>query len=124
MTPKATLLYNEARRTFEEYSDDCFLDALDNYYDFLNAADDTLLDMFAVSYNIELYDDDDVIRYEDPSIILNPKTPCYFGKVYISCRAYETECGISIRCDSTESNQKEADDFVGMLREILTSRQS
>ncbi len=124
MTPKAKIYYDSASSIFEEHGDaSCELDTLDNYHDFLKACDDDFLDLFAISYNTELDDWEDNAdeyftgpTYNDPSIILTPLKPCSFGKIYITCRGYETSNGFYITCEVNENNTQKGKECVDWLK--------
>lgn len=127
LTPKAVQMYRKAEKVFEQYGDySCELDALDNYYDFLEAADDNLLDTFTIDYNAEPDDEDECEveydiygnalgpGYKDPSVIL---TSCKSNiKLFITCRGYEFDDGHYIPCPVNENCKHLARECVEHLK--------
>ena len=60
LPPKATQMYKQAEKTFEEFGNYyCELDTLSNYYDFLEVADDDLLTQFSIVYNAEPWEENE-----------------------------------------------------------------
>ena len=128
MTEKANKLYKAVDSIFEEHGDgSCELDTLDNYYDFLKSCDDDFLDFFDITYNTTLEEDweDDEFNdfhgptYEDPSVILTPKKKYSFGRIFITCRGYETCCGFYLPCEVNANNSEQGKRLVTWLKEQM-----
>jgi hypothetical protein len=130
LSSKATQMYKQAEKTFEEFGDySCELDTLGNYYDFLEVADDDLLMQFSISYNAEPWEEDeDSIEYDedgnplgpgykDPSIILTIRIP--FFQLHITCRGYEFNDGYYIPCDVVVTNKHLARKCVEYIKEKI-----